>query len=154
MVRAAAGLTFFFFEPRVKHRKYDKGEQRRAEDAPDDYGLERALHLGARAVGESHGHEAEARDCGGHEHGPQAGESALYDGLGQCAAFFSQLVEIAKQDDAVEYRDAGESDETDGGGDAKRHIAQPKRGDAAGDRERDARINEKRLPQRAEGKED
>ena len=64
----------------------NQGQGSRAEQAADDHNGQRALHLGARAAGEEHGHQAEGGDAGGHHHRPQAAFGAFDHDVGQAHA--------------------------------------------------------------------
>ena len=145
---------FFLFEPRVEDRQHDEGEQGGTDDAADHDGREGPLHLGAGTGGERHRDKAQTGDGSRHEHRAETGERAFNDGVVQGAAFLAELIEVADEDNAVQYSDAGQRDKANRGGDTKGHGAQPESSHAAGDGERDAGINEQRLPHRAEGEKD
>jgi hypothetical protein len=67
-VRGRAKRAVHTTEPGVESGQHEQRQQRRADEATDDDGRERALHLGAGVRRKRHWQEAEAGDGRGHQH--------------------------------------------------------------------------------------
>ena len=89
----------------------------------------------AGAGGEGHRNETEAGHEGSHEDGTQAREAALLDGDVDLLSFGAQGIDEGEHHEAIQDGDAGEGDEADAGRDGERNVAQPERGDTAGEGE-------------------
>src|SRR5205823_6134952 len=103
---------------------------------------------------ESHWQKAEGRNEGRHEHGTKPSNRAEANRFFEWMAFVTKPRDERNHDHAVEDGDTGKRNETNASGNRKGQTAKPKRENSAGQRERDASVNEKRFLDVAEGHEE
>jgi hypothetical protein len=70
------------FDPLIESWQYEQGEQRRGDEASDDDGCKRTLHLGASSTRDCHWNEAQACDLSSHQDRAQPCRCPLFDRIG------------------------------------------------------------------------
>ena len=119
----------------IKNRQHEKREQRGRKNSANHHGGQRTLDFSASASSDGHGNEAQRGHQGSHQHGAQAGQSALADRLVKAYTAFSQASDVGNHHQPVENGHPRQRNEPYGRRNRHRNVAKPKRQDAARQRE-------------------
>ncbi len=90
----------------IQQRQHQQREQCRRQDAADDHGCQRALHLSTGAGRYRHRDETERRNQGSHQHGAQPRQRTLVDRFIQAHTVFAQTADVGDHHQPVQHGDA------------------------------------------------
>src|SRR5271168_2104671 len=122
-----SGETIARARERGIHRREEKdADQQIGEKSADDDDGKRALGIGADAVREGGGKQAEGGDEHGHEDGPEAEHGSFGRGLLDGVAAAAKLVDVLDHDDAGLHGHAEQSEKAHAGGDAEVRVREEK----------------------------